>query len=150
MSFASGLIPWSHPNPDSTETDLHGVLTYEFEYNLLAGDTLVVYTVLATVLEDLSGPGRIEDLADKGRNFTHYFGCCRGLRGDLNNDNKDANVLDLTFSVDRIFRGGGPAVCSGEADANSDKSILDVLDLTFLVDRIFRGGAAPNSCGTPL
>ena len=150
MALASGLIPWSHPDPDSAETDLHGVLTYKFKYNLLAGDTLVVYTVLASVREDLAGPGRIEDLADKGRNFTHYFGCCRGLRGDLNNDNKDANVLDLTFSVDRIFRGGGPAVCSGEADANSDKSILDVLDLTFLVDRIFRGGAAPNSCGTPL
>ncbi|MCH7947740.1 MAG: hypothetical protein IIC66_08090, partial [candidate division Zixibacteria bacterium] len=149
MAFASGLIPWSHAHPDSQETDLHGVLTYKFEYNLLAGDTLVVYTVLSTVREDNSGPGRIEDLADKGRNFTHYFGCCRGLRGDLNNDNKDANVLDLTFSVDRIFRGGGKAVCSGEADPNSDGSILNVLDLTFLVDRIFRGGSAPNSCGTP-
>ena len=104
---------------------------------------------MATVREDLAGPSRIEDLADKGRNFTTYFGCCRNLRGDLNNDNKDANVLDLTFAVDRIFRGGVPAVCAGEADANSDKSALDVLDLTFLVDRIFRGGPAPASCGTP-
>ncbi|MEE8404453.1 MAG: hypothetical protein V3S17_03590 [candidate division Zixibacteria bacterium] len=148
MSAASGLIPWIHPHPDSSKTDLHGVLTYEFEYNLLAGDTLVVFSVLATVQEDLAGPGRIEDLADKGRNFTHYFGCCRGLRGDLNYDNKDATVLDLTFAVDRIFRGGGPALCDGEGDVNGDKDVLTVLDLVYLVDRIFRGGDAPPSCGT--
>ncbi|MCH9024814.1 MAG: hypothetical protein IH931_05710, partial [candidate division Zixibacteria bacterium] len=150
MEAATGLIPWSHSNPDSAETDLHGVLTYGFNMDLFAGDTLVFYTVLASVREDLAGPSRIEDLADKGRNFTTYFGCCRNLRGDLNNDNKDANVLDLTFAVDRIFRGGSASICTGEADANSDKSALDVLDLTFLVDRIFRGGPAPNSCGTPL
>ncbi len=148
MSAANALIPWTHPHPDSSKTDVHGVLTYEFEYNLLAGDTLVIYSVLATVLQDLSGPGRIEDLADKGRNFTHYFGCCRDLHGDLNNDNQDATVLDLVFAVDRIFRGGGPAICDGEGDVNADKTVLDVLDLVFLVDRIFRGGDAPPSCGT--
>ena len=145
---AEGLIPWTHPHADSSKTDLHGVLTYEFDYNLLAGDTLVIYSVLATVLQDLSGPGRIEDLADKGRNFTHYFGCCRGLHGDLNNDNKDATVTDLVFAVDRIFRGGDAAVCAGEADVNADKTVLDISDLVYLVDKIFRGGDAPPSCGT--
>ena len=148
MSAAEGLIPWIHTHADSSKTDLHGVLTYEFDYNLLAGDTLVIYSVLATVQEDLAGPGRIEDLADKGRNFTHYFGCCRDLHGDLNNDNKDGTLLDLVFAVDRIFRGGGPAVCDGEGDVNADKIVLDVLDLVFLVDFVFRGGDPPPSCGT--
>ena len=142
------MIPWFHSHADSSKTDLHGVLTYEFDYNLFTGDTLVIYTVLATVLQDLSGPGRIEDLADKGRNFTHYFGCCRGLHGDLNNDNEDANIGDLVFAVDRIFRGGDAAVCAGEADVNADKTVLDISDLVYLVDKIFRGGDAPPSCGT--
>jgi len=72
--------------------------------------------------------------------------CCVGIRGNLNGDANDANILDLTFAVDRIFRGGPPAACPEEADVNSDTGILNILDLTFLVDRIFRGGPAPGGC----
>ena len=72
--------------------------------------------------------------------------CCQGNRGDINGDGVDANILDLTFLVDRIFRGGDPAGCSNEADINSDGNASNILDLTFLVDRIFRGGDAPGPC----
>jgi len=72
--------------------------------------------------------------------------CCIGNRGDVNGDGADANILDLTFMVDRIFRGGPPSGCPKEADVNSNGSNPDVVDLTFLVDRIFRGGAAPGPC----
>ncbi|MGH8016499.1 MAG: hypothetical protein ACREBV_09925, partial [Candidatus Zixiibacteriota bacterium] len=72
--------------------------------------------------------------------------CCFGIRGDANNDGVDANILDLTFVVDRIFRGGPPAVCPEEADVNSDGVPHNILDLTFLVDRIFRGGPLPGPC----
>ncbi len=72
--------------------------------------------------------------------------CCVGIRGDVNNDGADANILDLTFLVDRIFRGGPQAVCLDEADVNSDGAPSNILDLTFLVDRIFRGGPAPGGC----
>jgi choice-of-anchor B domain-containing protein len=72
--------------------------------------------------------------------------CCVGIRGDLNNDGTDVNVLDLTFCVDRIFRGGPPAVCPQEGDVNSDGTPTNVLDLTFIVDRIFRGGPLPGPC----
>lgn len=73
-------------------------------------------------------------------------GCCVGNRGDVNGDGDDANILDLTYLVDRIFRGGPPAVCPEEADLNSDGSSSNIIDLTFLVDRIFRGGIAPGPC----
>jgi len=72
--------------------------------------------------------------------------CCVGIRGDCNNDGADANILDLTFLVDRIFRGGPPAVCAGEADVNGDGASSNILDLTYLVDRIFRGGPPPGPC----
>ena len=72
--------------------------------------------------------------------------CCIGTRGDLNGDGDDANILDLTFAVDRIFRGGTASVCPEEGDVNGDGNPHNVLDLTFLVDRIFRGGPVPGPC----
>ena len=73
-------------------------------------------------------------------------GCCVGGRGDVNGDGTDANILDLTYLVDRIFRGGDPAECDDEADLNSDGTPANILDLTFLVDRIFRGGGPAGAC----
>lgn len=72
--------------------------------------------------------------------------CCVGIRGDVNGDGTDANILDLTYLVDRIFRGGPSTACPLEADLNSDGTAANILDLTFLVDRIFRGGPASGPC----
>ncbi|MCH9025271.1 MAG: hypothetical protein IH931_08050, partial [candidate division Zixibacteria bacterium] len=73
--------------------------------------------------------------------------CCIGIRGDCNTDGVDANILDLTFLVDFIFRGSGnPGSCPKECDVNSDGASSNILDLTFLVDRIFRGGPLPGPC----
>jgi len=78
-------------------------------------------------------------------------GCCDDdIRGDVNDDDNDANILDLTFLVDRIFRGGPAPTCFEESDVNSDCNAHDILDLVFLVDRIFRGGPAPGPCPIPL
>lgn len=149
-----GLNPWLHSHPDSQATDLHSVLTYVFEYDLYPGDTLVFYSVLATVRnEDAetleSSELRIKELADKGRNFTRYFGCCHNLRGDLNTDGIDGNLVDLAFLVSRVFRGGPLPTCAGEGDVNADGTPSNVVDLSFLVDKIFRGGPLPYSCGEP-
>ena len=73
--------------------------------------------------------------------------CCEGIRGDVNGDSKDGNILDLTFLVDFIFRGSGnPGPCPQESDVNSDSSVANILDLTYMVDRIFRGGNALPIC----
>ena len=74
--------------------------------------------------------------------------CCIGNRGDVNGDAADANILDLTFVVDFIFRGSGNSgPCISESDVNGDGSLTpNILDLTYLVDRIFRGGPMPGLC----
>ncbi|MGH8014937.1 MAG: hypothetical protein ACREBV_01960 [Candidatus Zixiibacteriota bacterium] len=72
--------------------------------------------------------------------------CCTGIRGDVNDDGTDINILDLTYTVDRIFRGGPPANCAEEGDVNNDGTPTNIIDLTFIVDRIFRGGPLPGPC----
>ena len=73
--------------------------------------------------------------------------CCVGARGDLNGDGKDANIIDLTFLVDFIFRGSGDSgICPDERDVNGDGNSANILDLTYLVDLIFRGGPLPPGC----
>lgn len=72
--------------------------------------------------------------------------CCIGARGDCNGDGNNANILDLNYAVNRIFRGGQPAECAQEGDVNGDGTSLNILDLNYLVNRIFRGGANPPAC----
>jgi len=72
--------------------------------------------------------------------------CCAGIRGDANYDGINANILDLNYMVNRIFRAGPPYLCLEEADANSNGTAGNIVDLNFLVNRIFRGGPAPGPC----
>jgi subtilisin family serine protease len=65
------------------------------------------------------------------------------MRGDANYDFK-INILDLTFIVNRIYRGGPPAITIQSADLNADL-VVTVLDLTYMVDFMFRGGPPPPS-----
>ena len=63
------------------------------------------------------------------------------IRGDANYDAK-ISILDLTFLIDFIWRGGEGSVTVQSSDMNFDKKI-DTKDITYLVDFIFRGGPAP-------
>ena len=74
-------------------------------------------------------------------------GCCQGPRGDMNGDgHANTDILDLTFTVDHIFRGGPQVSCDKEGDINGDSSVCNIIDLTFIVDLIFRGGPQPPNC----
>lgn len=73
--------------------------------------------------------------------------CCVLNRGDANGDGTDATVLDLTYLIDYLFRGGDLVECTEEGNMNGDPNEnIDVLDLTFLIDAIFRGGPQPGAC----
>ena len=67
--------------------------------------------------------------------------------GDANADGTAGNILDLTFLVDRIFRGGPQSDPPVASDLNCDGGYGNILDLTLMVDRIFRSG--PPVCSAP-
>ncbi len=60
--------------------------------------------------------------------------------GDLNNDGNFGNIIDLTFLIDFIFRGGPSPNPLCRADLDCNGTCANILDLTYLVDFIFRGG----------
>ena len=60
--------------------------------------------------------------------------------GDLNNDGNFGNIIDLTYLIDFIFRGGPPPNPLCRADLDCNGTCANILDLTYLIDFIFRGG----------
>ena len=75
----------------------------------------------------------------------HVFLAC-GNRGDVNCDGRDANILDLNYLVNYMFRFGPAPECNIEADMNSDGSLPNTLDLLHITNRIFRFGPSPGPC----
>ena len=65
--------------------------------------------------------------------------CTCVLAGDFN-DTGDLNIVDLTTTVNWMFKGGGAPFCLNVADVNGSCSV-DVADLTYRVSYMFKGGA---------
>lgn len=73
--------------------------------------------------------------------------CCIGIRGNVDGGHEETvDILDHTFLVDKIFRGGPLPTCDEEADVNGDGGVADIIDLTYMTDLIFRGGPPPPAC----
>lgn len=152
-TYSSTWQGWTHANPDSQETDLHAVVTAAFDFDLAVGESLAVYTVYASVRD--GDASRMEDLADKGRSFTKYWGCCEGRAGDFNGDNggfagpiADPNVLDINMGVNIFYRLTLPldaVPCLGEGDANRNGS-FNAGDVAVLINRSFRQNDQVKHC----
>ena len=94
----------------------------------------------------------IEELDNLNNCATRSFFpcCCRGFRGNANNDVLDnVNVSDITFLVSYLFGIplGKPPECWEEADANASEQV-NISDITYLVDYLFGIplGPAPPAC----
>lgn len=65
------------------------------------------------------------------------------IAGDVNLDGS-ANIIDLTFLVDYIFRGGPGPILSETSDVDASCNKANIVDLTYFVDFVFRGGPSPQ------
>ena len=95
--------------------------------------------------DDVIVGARHNDAGGFAAGRAYVYRAC-GIRGDFDGNGTDADVFDLTYLIDDIFRGGPDSPCNIEADINSDGTPSTVLDLTYLVDAIFRGGPDPGVC----
>ena len=129
--------------------------TYEYRTDVISvkgGELLYRYpisTLIAGYAGDINKDGFDDILMSAPGYFSFsyvYACCCFGSRGDFNSDGLNGTILDLTFLIDDIYRGGVESSCEFEADLNGDSSPSTVQDLTFLIDYIFRGGTAPPKC----
>ncbi len=63
--------------------------------------------------------------------------CCT-LPGDFDG-NSEINIVDLTTTVNWMFKGGADPACLNDADVNGDCDV-NVVDLTYRVNYMFKGG----------
>jgi hypothetical protein len=157
LNAITGYSPWeaTYPTmPDSQYQDIHVVSVYG-EFDLEPADTLVFVKILASEynggLESLqntidqaefwidSRPDIFEWPAHAGE----LCGCCENA-GDANG-NGTVNILDITYLISYLYKGGPAPPCMDEADANESCSI-NILDITYLISYLYKGGPVPI-CG---
>jgi len=75
-----------------------------------------------------------QDFSDNGS------GCCN-MAGDANNNNA-VNILDATYLINYLYKGGPGPECDGEGDANGNGAI-NILDVTYLINYLYKSGPEP-------
>lgn len=66
---------------------------------------------------------------------------CDFICGDINND-RTVNILDITFLIAYLYKGGPVPESLWAADPNGD-GIVNILDITYLIANLYKGGPAP-------
>ena len=67
--------------------------------------------------------------------------CCADA-GD-SDDNVIVNLLDITFIIDYLYKGGPPPACYYQSDANTN-TVVNILDIAYLIAFLYQGGPVPN------
>jgi hypothetical protein len=148
-----GMFHWNASTPaglrlaTTTEADPFSVLTYRHNFNLAAGDTLVVFAALTTIEK-----GSIFDLENNATELYTWYrqhlqpefcppceACCTGTVGNVKCEPDDGvDVGDLTALIDNLFLTFTPLCCVEEANCDGGPAgQIDVGDLTALIDNLF-------------
>jgi len=123
MVEKTGFSTYSSAAPESTYTDLHMGMTFVDDFDLVAGETLVVWVEMFTTPIG-SNTSTVGSIVNGSRaNFCEDF-----LPGDVE---PDPNVCGC---------------CVTRGDAKHDNAIILVDDIVYLVDHLFKGGPPPPPC----
>jgi hypothetical protein len=102
------------------------------------------YKLQTTIGQTATGPGTSTAYkVNQGfwQNFGSTSGCCvKG--GDANHDGK-LNLLDVSYIINKLYRGGPDFFCVEEADAKADGKI-NLLDVSYIINGLYRGGPMPT------
>ena len=157
-SMGSSWETWESTNPsmeDSLYQDLNMVAVFG-TFNLKTTDTLVFVKILAA--EQDGGVAGLQATIDGARTWIAarpgIFSwparsaplCCCDKPGDSNN-NGAVNILDVTYTISYLYKGGAAPPCPAEADANGNCAV-NILDVTYTISYLYKGGPAPK-CPTP-
>ena len=137
-------------NPDSMANDLNMVAMIG-KFDMDPGDTLVFVKILTTTYEGVEGlTGNVDKAKEwiEGRPFiftwpTFNPDCCN-FPGDAKGD-ENCNILDITYLISHLYKGGPPPPCLNEGDPKGDCNI-NILDITYLISFLYKGGPEPV-CG---
>jgi PKD repeat protein len=69
--------------------------------------------------------------------YVSYESCCLKA-GDANNDTK-LNLSDVSYIINRLYRGGPDFPCRDQADANGDTKV-NLSDVSYIINKLYRGG----------
>jgi len=135
--YAPGNLTVTYPSTGKGETTL--VIDHAGFYTIYVGE--VPDEALHTVSFDASYCAFTIDAWKL--NSLVPLSCCTDP-GDANDDG-NVNILDVTFSINYLYKGGPAPPCPDQADADASCT-LNILDITFLINYLYKGGSAPE-CG---
>jgi len=141
------MQPGFESDPDTN--DLHTKIVHVSNREILPGDTLTFYTVLATVQE-----GTVDDLLVVVNRAKSWFQahirpvchCCEGQRGDVDYNAVGPDIADLVYLVTYMFQDGPVPPCMESADIDGVGGEPDIADLVHLVGYMFQEGPPPAEC----
>jgi hypothetical protein len=139
----SGYETWQSTIPsmeDSLYQDLNMVFVFG-QYSLDAAKSIGFIKILATGYQ---GANDLKATIDKAKawiasrkSVIEAFGCC-AKAGDANHDNK-LNLSDVSYIINKLYRGGPDFPCRAEADANGDTKV-NLSDVSYIINKLYRGG----------
>jgi hypothetical protein len=121
---------------DPEEKDQGGFVTFMYDETLPAGDTLVFWTILATMHNGSLSQfeANIADAKDWYWDLRGRCGCCV-LMGNVDGEG-EVTMGDLTVLIDHLFISYNPLVCADEGNVDLEGDVT-MGDLTVMIDHLF-------------
>ena len=88
----------------------------------------------------LAADGDMTPAGDIAYSTSIATSCCK-VPGDANGNGVFSGIIELTFIINYLYKGGQAPSCLEQADANGD-GIVNVRDITYIINFLYKHG--PN------